>query len=74
VRPPPTRLASIEVGGDLLALADLGLQPAVRGSAVDVFRARSVVFNLAGPSVEADREYFSLPLFDYLRRRARGGR
>jgi filamentous hemagglutinin family protein len=64
-----------DAGADLLKVADLGRGTAMRGSAVDVFRARSSLADLAGPSSEADRDYFSLSPFDYLlRRRSRGGR
>jgi hypothetical protein len=67
--------AAIDLGPDLIRVADLGRGSAVRGSAVDIFSARSSLADLAGPSPQADGDYFSLSLFDYLlRKRTRAGR
>ena len=64
-----------EAGVDLTKAADLGRGSPVRGSATDVFRARSSVANLAQPSADVDGDYFQLSIFDYLvRRLTRRGR
>ena len=73
-RQTPTTVVA-EAGVDLTKAADLGRGSPLRGSAADVFRARSSVASLAEPSADVDGDYFQLSIFDYLvRRLTRRGR
>ncbi len=68
--------AAVDVGSDVFKVADLGRSSPVRGSAPNVFSARSNPANLASTgSSEADSDYFLLTVWDYLTRlRTRGRR
>lgn len=68
--------APVDSGSDVFKIADLGRSPPVRGSAPNVFDARTNAAKLApGGSSEADSDYFLLTVWDYLRRlRTRGPR